>query len=192
MPKTADTNWGVKSDTKYAGKTQNDPLTLSKAQALNQANEPTAHSFQGQSSKACPSGMVLQRTGNRNLIRYKQLKTKIEAESTHAVKLSNGCLLRKSGVAARKSNTPKKRLAVGRPKPRTPAGLRKKLAESTKLARRAGLFRREVANSGGTPSYWEIAIGIGTRGTASNRHPTKRNRAGGSRVSSHRTRGHNK
>ena len=56
----------------------------------------------------------------------------------HTGKMSNGSLLRKSGVAVRKSNTPKKRVAEGLPKSPTPAKLLKKLAESTKLAATSG------------------------------------------------------
>ena len=55
--------------------------------------------------------------------------------------MSIGSLLSKSGVALRKSNTPKKRFAVGLPKFSTPAGRKRKLTESTKL----------MATSGNTP-----------------------------------------
>ena len=64
MPKPADITGGVRSNTEY-GKARpgNHPLTLSNAQALNHANEPTAQTFQGPSSEAGTSRVVLQRTG---------------------------------------------------------------------------------------------------------------------------------
>ena len=66
----------------------------------------------------------------------------------HTGKMSNGSLLRKSGVAVRKSNTPKKRVAEGLPKSPTPAKLLKKLAESTKLAATSGTIPKENSKQG--------------------------------------------
>ena len=70
------------------------------------------------------------------------------AESTHTVKMSNGSLIRKTVVAIQKSNTPRKRVAEGLPKPPTPAMLRKKLAESTKLAATSGTIRKRNSKQG--------------------------------------------
>ena len=108
MPNPADTNWRVRSDSQYVGKTaQNHPLKLTDDQAISQADLPTAISYQGPSFEACPSRMVFQRTVIRSVNRYKLGNTKIVAESAHTVQISIGSMLRKSGVAIRKSNTPK-------------------------------------------------------------------------------------
>ena len=48
-----------------------------------------------------PSGLLFQRTGNRNLKRDKQLHSKVKAESAHTLTLNNGVVLRKSGVATK-------------------------------------------------------------------------------------------
>ena len=96
--------------------------------ALSQADEPTAISIQGQGGdEAGPSRTLYQRTGDRNLSRYRKLNSKIVAESTHTLKMKHAILLRKSGVAVRKASTPKK-LTSEIPKPPTPADLRKKIA----------------------------------------------------------------
>ena len=72
----------LRSDNEYGGDARrNRSLILSQTQALSQADEPTATSFQGQGdNEAGPSRIVYQRTGDRNLSRYRKLNTKIVAE----------------------------------------------------------------------------------------------------------------
>ena len=65
MPKQADTDWGMRSDNEYGGYARrNHPLILTQRQALSQADEPTATSFQGQGgNEAGPFRTVYQRSG---------------------------------------------------------------------------------------------------------------------------------
>ena len=78
--------------------------------------------------------VVFQRTGYRNLKRYKLFKTKIVTESVFTIKMGNESLLRKSGVAIRKPITPKKRSSSGLPKPLTTHELPRKLAAKGTLS----------------------------------------------------------
>ena len=99
---------------------------LTQRQALSQLDEPATTSLQGLGDEeAGPSRTVIQRTGDRNLRMCKKLNNKNVAESMKTIKMINGSLLRKTGIAVRKATTPKKRI-TGLPKPPTPADLRKK------------------------------------------------------------------
>ena len=55
-----------------------------------------------------PPAVVMQKTGERNMNRYKPLKSSIVNQSEHTIKMSKGAVLRKSGVALKKATIPKK------------------------------------------------------------------------------------
>ena len=70
----------------------------------------------------------MQKTGERNMNRYIPLKSKIVDQTEHTIKMSNGSVLRKSGVALRKAKVPKKRVPGGQiTAPPTPWDLKRKL-----------------------------------------------------------------
>ena len=120
MPSPADTNCGVRSDSEYGNRTRNRSITLT--------DQPSVKEAANTSMTAGPSVLVYQQTGDRNTKMYKLVNTKIIAESAHTLKLSNGRLLRKSGVAIKKSPASSKQVKKSLPKPPTPQDLRKKLA----------------------------------------------------------------
>ena len=129
IPSPADTNWGARSDSEY-GNRRKHPLLLTDQQAINQQDEPTARTM-GETAgpSLLPSVSVYQRTGDKNAKRYRLLKNSIIAESKHTLTICNGHLLRKSGVAVKKSPaTVSKQSRKNVPKPSTPQDLRKKLA----------------------------------------------------------------
>ena len=128
MPSPADTNCGVRSDSEYGNRTRNHPITLTDQQALNQDNEPSVKEAPNTSMTAGPSVSVYQQTGDLNTKMYKLVNNKIIAESAHTLKLSNGRLLRKPGVAIKKSPASSKQVKKSLPKPPTPQDPRKKLA----------------------------------------------------------------
>ena len=99
MPSPADTNWGARLDTEY-GNRRNHPLLLTDQQAINQQDEPTAKTMD---ETVGSSVSVYQLTGDKNLKEHRMLKNSIVAESKHKLPMSNGHLLRKSGVAMKKS-----------------------------------------------------------------------------------------
>ena len=82
------------------------------------------------------------------------MNIKIVAESTYTLKMNNGSLLRKPGVAVRKASTPKKR-TLGITKPPTPADLRKKIAiADSKKRKKSGT----LAKQGGAITIDEQAL----------------------------------
>ena len=101
MPRPADTNWSVRSDIAYDIKNRTHARRLTKDQSANQHDEPSLLKSANPIGQQGPSGLLFQRTGNRNLKRYKQLHSKVRSESTHTLTLDNGVVLRKSGVAAK-------------------------------------------------------------------------------------------
>ena len=127
MPKPMDTNWGIRSDTEYDRKNRRGPLRLAEEQAANQDDEPRIARAPNDPVEV-PPAVVMQRTGERNMNRYRPLKSKIVDQTEHTIKMSNGAVLRKSGVALRKAKVPKKRVPGGPlPTPPTPWDLKRKL-----------------------------------------------------------------
>ena len=101
MPHPADTNWSVRSDLAYDINNRTHARRLTEDQSVNQHDEPSILKTVNSSGQPGPSGLLFQRTGNRNLKRYKQLHSKVRFESTHTLTLDNGVVLRKSGVATK-------------------------------------------------------------------------------------------
>ena len=101
MPHPADTNWSVRSDLAYDLKHRSHARKLTNEQTENQEDQPSVLKSAGTSGQPGPSGLLFQRTGNRNLKRYKQLHSKVKAESAHTLTLNNGVVFRKSRVATK-------------------------------------------------------------------------------------------
>ena len=106
MPHPADTNWAVRSDLAFDISHRSHARRLTHEQSTNQDDDPSILKSAGPSGQPGPSGLLLQRSGNRNLKRYKQLQSKVKSESAHTLTLNNGVVLRKSGVATK--SKPKK------------------------------------------------------------------------------------
>ena len=126
MPEPMDTNWGVRSDTDYDRKNRRHPMKLAEDQAANQDDEPGIVRAQNEPAEV-PPAIVMQKTGERNMTRYKPLKSSIVNQSDHTIKMSNGDVLRKSGVALKKATIPKKRAPGQIAAPPTPWDLKRKL-----------------------------------------------------------------
>ena len=103
-----DTNRGVRSETEYDRKNRRHPLKLAEDQAANQDDEP-ANVRAPNDPAELPPAVVMQKTGERNMNRYRLLKSTIVNQSEDTIKMSNGAVLRKSGVALKKAKVPKKR-----------------------------------------------------------------------------------
>ena len=101
MPHPADTNWSVRSDLDYDIKNRTHARRLTVSQAGNQDDEPSIRRSSNLAGQPGPSGSLFQRTGNKNLKKYRQIHSKIRSESTHTLTLDNGVVLRKSGVATK-------------------------------------------------------------------------------------------
>ena len=101
MPRPADTNWSVRSDLAYDIKNRTHTRRLTVDQSGNQNDEPSILRSANSNGQPGSSGLLFQRTGNRNLKRYRQIHSKIRSESTHTLTLDNGVVLRKSGVATK-------------------------------------------------------------------------------------------
>ena len=108
IPEPMDTNWGIRSDTEYDLKNRRKPLKLADDQATNQDDEPGIVRAPSDPVEI-PPAVVMQRTGERNLNRYGPLNSDIVNQSKHTIEMSNGAVLRKSGVALKKAKVPKKR-----------------------------------------------------------------------------------
>ena len=108
MPENMDTNWGVRSDTVYDQKNRRHPLKLAEDQAANQDDEPGIVRAPNDPVEIKPA-VVMQKTDDQNMNRYRPLKSNIVDQTEHTIKMSNGAVLRKSGVALRKTKLPKKR-----------------------------------------------------------------------------------
>ena len=98
-PHPADRTWGVRLDSEYGARIRNHPLRLTDSQANNKGNDSMARFTEKSSKEAGLSGMVFQTTTEQNLGKYILHKTIILVESAHTLKMSNGGLIRKSGVA---------------------------------------------------------------------------------------------
>ena len=121
-----DTNL-VRSDTEYDIKNRRHPMRLAGDRITNQDIEPGINRTTDAPATVMPPVVVMQRTGELNLNRYKPLKTSIISQSEHTIKMSNGAVLRKSGVALKRTRTPKKRAPEQITAPPTPWDLKRKL-----------------------------------------------------------------
>ena len=102
MLEPIDTNWGIRSDTEYDLKNRRKPLKLADDQATNQDDEPGVVRAPSDPVEI-PPAVVMQSTGERNLNRYRPLNSDIVNQSKHTIEMSNGAVLRKSGVALKKA-----------------------------------------------------------------------------------------
>ena len=127
MPETMDTNWGVRSDTEYEVENRRHPMRLAEDRIANQDNKPGIVRTTDEPAMAMPPVVVMQRLRELYLKRYKPLKTSIKNQSEHTIKMSNGAELRKSGVALKRTNTPKKRALGQIAAPPIPWDLKRKL-----------------------------------------------------------------
>ena len=101
MPHPADTNWSFRSDLAYDIRNRTHARRLTVDQSENQDDEPSIRRSANPTGQPGPSGSLFQRTGNKNLRRYRQIHSKTRSESTHTLTLDNGVVLRKSGVATK-------------------------------------------------------------------------------------------
>ena len=92
MPRPVDTNWSVRSDLAYDIKNRTHAGRLTEDQSANQHDELSILKSANPNGQPGPSGLLFQRTGNRNLKRYKQIHSKLRSESTHTQTLEGLCL----------------------------------------------------------------------------------------------------
>ena len=105
-------------------------MKLAEDQVANQDDEPGIVRAPNDPAKI-PPAVVMQKTGDPNMNRYRPLKSSIVIQSEHTIKMSNDAVPRKSGVALKKAKVPKKR-ALGRiAAPPTPWDLKRKLLTSS-------------------------------------------------------------
>ena len=131
MPEPMDTNWGIRSDTEYDQINRLIPLKLAEDQAANQDDEPGIVRAPSDPVEITPA-VVMQRTGERNMNRYRPLNSNINTQSEHTIEMSNSAVLRKSGVALKKAKVLKKKRAPGQiAAPPTPWDLKRKLLTSS-------------------------------------------------------------
>ena len=102
------------------------PMRLADDRIANQDNEPGIVPDSDEPA-SIPSVVLMQRTGERNLNRYKPLKSSIMNQSEHTIKMSNGAVLRKSGVALKRTTIQNKRAPGQIATPPTPWDLKRKL-----------------------------------------------------------------
>ena len=89
-------------------------MRLTDEQIVNQGMDPKIGSSAESPAATAPPAIVMQRTGDKNLNRYRPVTSKILHETEHTIKMSNGAVLRKLGLALRKNTNPRKR-ALGAP-----------------------------------------------------------------------------
>ena len=94
---------------------------------LNNEVEPEIGRSAESPAATAPPKIVMQRTGDKNLNRYRPLTSKIVNETEHTIKMSNGAVLINSGVAFRKITTPKKRAPGAVRAPPTPHEVKRKM-----------------------------------------------------------------
>ena len=76
MPQPADTNWSVRSDLAYDIKNRTHARRLTVDQSANQDDEPSILRSANPNGQPGPSGLLFQRTGNKNLKRKSGVATK--------------------------------------------------------------------------------------------------------------------
>ena len=129
-PEPMDTNWGIGSDTEYDQMNRRIPLKLADDQAANQDDEPGIVRAPSDPVEI-PPAVVMQRTGERNINRYRPLNCDIDNQSEHTIEMSNGAVLRKSGVALKKANVMNKVVPGQIAAPQAPWDLKRKLLTSS-------------------------------------------------------------
>ena len=145
MPHPAETNWGFQSDTVYNVKNRRHTLRLSDEQIVDQHVEPEIGRSADFPAVSAPPIVVMQRMGNRNLIRYKPLTPNLVDETKHTIKMSDEAVLRKSGVALKRIITPKKRAPGAFRAPPTPQEIRRKM-----MTNKSSSSKGSQSNSKGT------------------------------------------
>ena len=103
---------------------------MAEDQAANKDDEPGIVRAPNDPAEV-PPAVVMQKTGERNMNRYRSLNSSIVNQSEHTIKMSNGAVLRKSGVALKRSKFPKKRAPGQIAAPPTPWDLKRKLLASS-------------------------------------------------------------
>ena len=93
--------------------------------------------------------------------RYRPLKSNIVDQTEHTIRMSNGAVLRKSGVALRKAKFPKKRVPGQITAPPTPWDLKRKLLTSSNQP--GSSTRNQPGNSKGTKKIFHSIMGKGAR-----------------------------
>ena len=78
MPHPADTNWSVRSDLVYDLKNRTHARRLTVDQSGNQDDEPSIRRSENPTGQPGPSGLLFQRTGNKNLKRYNKFILKLD------------------------------------------------------------------------------------------------------------------
>ena len=148
MPHPADTNWAVQLDLAYDINHRSHARRLTHEHSTNQDDEPSILKSASSSGQPGPSGLLIKRNGNRNLKRYKQLQSKIKAESAHTLTLNNGLVLRKSGVATKAK--PKKTKAVSKSilPPPTPREVKERATKRIAPQKQREKSGRRFENSG--------------------------------------------
>ena len=148
LPHPADTNWAARSDIAYDINHRSHARRQTHEQSANHDVEPSILISAGHSGQPGPSGLLFQRTGNRNLKRYRQLHSKVKAESAHTLTLNNGVVLRKSGVATKAK--PKKSKAGSKsisPSP-TPREVKERATKRIAPEKQRKKSGRQFENSG--------------------------------------------
>ena len=129
-------------------------MKLAEDQAANQDDEPGIVRSPNDPAEI-PPAVVMQKTGDRNMNRYRPLKSSIAEvnQSEHTTKMSNGAVLRKPGVALKKAKVPKKRAPGQIAAPPTPGDLKRKLLTSS----------NQPGSSKGTKGTFHSTIGKRSR-----------------------------
>ena len=148
MPHPADTNWGVRLDLAYEINHRSHERRLTNEQIANQNDERSIFKSAGTSGQPGPSGLLFQRTGNRNRKRYKQLHSKVKAESAHTLILSHGVVLRKSGVATKPKSKKTKAVAHSFLPPLTPREVKERATTEVAAENQRKKTQRRFENSG--------------------------------------------
>ena len=112
--------------TEYDLKNWRRPLKLADDQVANQDDEPGIVRAPSDPVEI-PPAVVMQRTGEPNINRYRPLNSDIVNQSKHTIEMSNGAVLKKSGLALKQAKVPKKLAAGQIAAPPTPWDLKRKL-----------------------------------------------------------------
>ena len=124
-------------------------MKLTNEQTENQDDEPSVLKSAGTSGQPGPFGLLFQQTGNRNLKRYEQLRSKVEAEKAHTLTLNNRVVLRKLGVAMKpKSKNSKAALLQAVLPPPTPRKVKERATKKAATEKQRKQTGRRFENSG--------------------------------------------
>ena len=101
----------------------------------------------------------MQKTGERNMNRYRSLNSNIVNQSEHTIEMSNGAVLRKSGVALKKAKVLKKRAPVKIAALPTPWDLKRKLLMSSSQPSSSKGTRGTFHSTVGKKSRFQNSVG---------------------------------